>query len=322
MAGREILIAHTHRDWFDFLSRHATDGRVDEVNFWFPKQQRAPKRLLPGEPVFFRIGAPDRKIAGYGFFASFQLLPLDLAWDSFGYRNGATDRSSFYKMLGRVTDDQRALPLACMILLDAHFWPDPRWLPWGVSRGYADSGIQVGRAERDAANLDLLFSELTRDAAGPPPELLDAFEPLVADERARMLAERAARQGQGAFRLRLLEAYKGCAITGEHTEPVLDAAHIQSYLGPKSNHPCNGVMLTKEFHALFDKGLVTIDAPDSRHSQYRVRVSRRIHERWKNGHRYNVFHEQPLKSLPDDSRLYPSRDALEWHRNVVFERVA
>ncbi len=322
MAGADLFIAHTHREWFDFLSRHATDGRLDEVNFWFPKQQRAPKRLLSGEPVFFRIGAPERQIAGYGFFASFQLLPLDLAWDSFGYRNGAVDRSTFCRMLGRFTEKERALPLACMILLNAHFWPDRRWLPWGVSRGYADTGIQVGRTERDAGNVDFLLAELGRDAAGAPPELLDRFDPLVADERQVALAERAIREGQNTFRLRLLEAYRACAITGEHTEPVLDAAHIQSYLGPKSNHPCNGLILTKEFHALFDKGLVTIDPPQASRSDYRVRVSGRIHERWKNGRRYNDFNGRSLVSLPDDPRLLPSREALEWHRAHVFERVA
>jgi len=322
MEGRELFIAHTHREWFDFLSRHATGGRLDEVNFWFPKRQDPPKRLQTGEPVFFRLGAPERQIAGYGFFASFQRLPLDLAWDSFGIRNGAVDRSSFYRLLGRLTAEQRALPLACMVLLDAHFWSDPRWITWDMSRGYADSGIQVGRTDRDAANVELLLAEIRRDAVEPPRELLDQFEPLAVDERARALAEVAVREGQGAFRLRLLEAYGGCAITGEHTEPVLDAAHIQRYLGPKSNHACNGLILTKEFHALFDKGLVTIEPPSVRRSDYRVRVSRMIHERWKNGRRYNDFNDQPLLSLPADPRLHPSREALEWHRANVFERVA
>jgi hypothetical protein len=26
-------LAHTHAEWFDFLSRHTRDGRLDEVNF-------------------------------------------------------------------------------------------------------------------------------------------------------------------------------------------------------------------------------------------------------------------------------------------------
>ena len=37
-----------------------------------------------------------------------------------------------------------------------------------------------------------------------------------------------------------------------------ESAHIQPYLGPRSNHVQNGVLLTKELHALFDAGYVTI----------------------------------------------------------------
>ena len=63
-----------------------------------------------------------------------------------------------------------------------------------------------------------------------------------------------------------------------------------------SNHVRNGFILTKEFHALFDKGLVTVEPPSAaRPGDYRV---------------------------PEDPRLRPSTKALEWHRDVVSERVA
>ena len=322
MDDRGPFIAHTHSEWFDFLSRHAEQGRLDEVNFWFPNAQKPPRRFEPGDPVFFRLGAPTRKIAGYGFFASFQLLPLDLAWDCFGFRNGSEDRSSLYRILGRLTPEQQSGPLACMLLLDAHFWPDQRWIPWGVGRGYAETGVQMGRTEPDARNRRELLAEIERDNVEPPAELLEDFQLLAADERERALVTQPAREGQGAFRLRLLEAYGGaCAITGEHTEPVLDAAHIQRYLGPRSNHLRNGLILTKEFHTLFDRGLVTIEPPASG-GEHRIRVSRLIHERWKNGRRYNEFNGTALRNLPQDPRLQPSREALEWHREQVFERVA
>lgn len=139
MDSAEPFIAHTHADWFDYLSTQAINGRLDEVNFWFPTRQNTPKRFAPGAPVFFRLGKPHRKIVGYGFFASFQLVPLSLAWETFATRNGAPDRSTFYTRLDRMTSERQALPLACMVLLDAHFWPDPRWIPWGRERGYADA---------------------------------------------------------------------------------------------------------------------------------------------------------------------------------------
>lgn len=317
----DLYLAHTDPAWYEALSTHAQAGTIDEVNFWFPRSQRPPKRFAEGEPVFFRLGAPVRKIAGYGFFACVQPLSLSLAWETFGYRNGADDRSSFYRLLGRTAPDDLALPLLCMVLLDAHFWPDQRWIRWDADRGYAPSGVQMGRTEREPANVQILLDAIRRDGATAPPELDDAFEPLLVDEREISLTPRVLREGQGAFRLRLLDAYGSCAITGEHTEPVLDAAHIQPYLGRRSNHPCNGVLLTKEFHALFDKGLVTIEPPTAR-GDYHVRVSRLLQERWRNGRRYNAFDGQPLVTLPADPRLRPSREALEWHRQTVFERVA
>ncbi len=38
------------------------------------------------------------------------------------------------------------------------------------------------------------------------------------------------RLGQGIFRVQVLDAYgRACAVTGEHSLPVLDAAHIRPY---------------------------------------------------------------------------------------------
>ena len=121
------------------------------------------------------------------------------------------------------------------------------------------------------------------------------------------------REGQGGFRLRLLDAYGNqCAITGEHTVPVLDAAHIQPYLGPASNHVQNGMLLTKEFHALFDRGYVTVTP------EHVVKVSTRLKKDFSNGRRFYPFDGQVLAKLPLDTRLFPSADALQWHGAHVF----
>lgn len=320
---QDVFVAHTHSDWFDYLSRQAQGGRLDEVNFWSPMALKPVAKLDAGAPVFFRLGAPIRKIAGYGFFASFQALPLSLAWETFATRNGAPDRSTFYAMLGRRTPEDLARDVGCMMLLDAHFWPDPRWLDWGEERDYARTGNQRGKTERDPARVAMLLDEIRRDGVAPPDELRDDFDPLSVDEREVTLARHVQREGQGAFRLRLLQAYDyACAITGEHTEPVLDAAHIQRYLGPRSNHPANGIILTKEFHTLFDRGLITIEPPLAGREEYRIRVSKLIRERWNNGRRYNDFDGKALRVVPEDKRLLPSKRALEWHRAHVFERVA
>src|SRR4051794_25468498 len=93
MAGRDVYIAHTHRVWFDFLSRYAQDGRLDEVNFWFPNAQRPPRRFADGDPVFFRLGAPHRKICGYGFLAYLRLPPPHLSRATLRSRTPAEDRT-------------------------------------------------------------------------------------------------------------------------------------------------------------------------------------------------------------------------------------
>jgi putative restriction endonuclease len=324
-------VAHTMREWFEFLSGPdvARAGLVDEVNFWSPSADRSMKAFVPGEPVFFRLGAAGprdrfgRCIVGYAFFAAFERVSASLAWELFGVRNGAPTRSAFYALIGRTTPAAIAAPLACTILRGARFWPDSRFLSWGEERGWAATGVQRGRSERDPRNAAALWAALASDAAQPPEELAPApFSPLIADERRVALSAAAVREGQGTFRLRLLRAYDGCAITGEHTEPVLQAAHIQPYLGPRSNHVQNGLLLTQEWHTLFDRGLVTIDPPTrAAPARYAIRVSNLLRERWQNGRRYREMDGQPLR-LPANPEAYPSREALDWHREHVFERVA
>ncbi len=111
----------------------------------------------------------------------------------------------------------------------------------------------------------------------------------------------------------MLDAYgRRCAVTGERTLPVLDAAHIQSYLGPGSNHLQNGLSLRSDIHRLFDAGYVTV-TPD-----LRFEVSRRLKEDFENGRAYYDLSGRPLLILPKDESKRPSRHALEWHASNVF----
>jgi putative restriction endonuclease len=84
------------------------------------------------------------------------------------------------------------------------------------------------------------------------------------DARVRVLAEIARRQGQPAFRSRLLAAYGGrCAVTGCDVPDALEAAHLRPYRGPASNTVANGILLRADLHTLLDKQLIAI-RPDSR----------------------------------------------------------
>lgn len=79
----------------------------------------------------------------------------------------------------------------------------------------------------------------------------------VEDSRERTLREIVKRQGQGAFRSGLLTAYEGrCAITDSEIMQLLEAAHVTPYLGPRTNHISNGLLLRSDLHTLWDRGLI------------------------------------------------------------------
>jgi len=236
----------------------------------------------------------------------------------FGDRNGAPTRAGFLARIRKFRTGSMEEPeiesrlLGCAALIHLSLWREEQWIPWGTERGWSPH-IETGRYERDPVNLEILNHAIAADSPATPDELSGRFRLVDADQRALVLAREARREGQGSFRARLLDAYGGaCAITGEHTEPVLDAAHIQLYLGPRSNHVQNGLLLTKEFHTLYDLGYVAV-TPD-----HRIRVSPRLQADFGNGRRYRHVDQQLIK-LPTDPHLRPSAEALEWHHRRMFK---
>jgi putative restriction endonuclease len=311
------FIAVTDPAWFEYLASRSPDRRVDEVNFWSPSSDRPIKHFAPGEPVFFRLKAPANAIAGYGFFAHYSLLSLQVAWATFGDKNGDPDQLRFleriavFRKVSLAALRTDASPLGCTILREAVFWPRERWIGWGDEQGWSRNIVR-GKTEDDEIRASRLLAEIQHDHLAEPEDLADRFELIDADERQVIAAQTKPRIGQGAFRTRLLDAYgRRCAITGEKTEPVLQAAHIQSYLGPRSNHVQNGILLSQEFHTLYDEGLLAITP------ELRVRVSPQIRERWSNGKRYYAHDGQPIR-LPEVAALRPSTSALEWHLKRRF----
>ena len=81
-------------------------------------------------------------------------------------------------------------------------------------------------------------------------------------------------------------------------------------------HVQNGLLLTNEFHALFDKGYVGV-TPD-----FEVRISERLRTEWRNGRRYYPYDKRRLIHVLKDAKLLPSRDALAWRYEKVFRKTA
>ncbi|MEO1021298.1 MAG: HNH endonuclease, partial [Bacteroidota bacterium] len=121
------------------------------------------------------------------------------------------------------------------------------------------------------------------------------------------------RLGQGAFRVQLTDAYKRkCAISGEKTLPVLDAAHIKPYAESGPHHIENGILLRADIHKLFDSGYLTLT------DSYVVEVSNRIKEEFQNGKDYYKYHGSKLSILPNDLSQRPSSKYIQWHNQNIY----
>lgn len=121
------------------------------------------------------------------------------------------------------------------------------------------------------------------------------------------------RVGQGAFRVMVTHAYaRKCAISGERTLPVLEAAHIQPYSTSGFNHTNNGLLLHSDLHKLFDNGYITIT------DKYIIEISKRIKLEFENGRDYYKYHGETLMSLPGNISDMPNKEFLRWHNENVF----
>jgi putative restriction endonuclease len=120
------------------------------------------------------------------------------------------------------------------------------------------------------------------------------------------------RLGQGAFRILVTDTYgRQCAVTGEHTLPVLETAHILPVSKGGEHRVSNGLLLRSDVHTLFDRGYVTI-TPD-----LKFRVSARLNDDWNNGKIYYQLDRQPIR-VPKEPDCRPDQKLLEWHGDTVF----
>ena len=86
----------TDLDWFNFLKN---TSRLEELNFWQPGGNRKFSALTPGEFFLFKLLSPYDYIVGGGVFAHSSILPISLAWDSFGIKNGANSLMEMRKLV-------------------------------------------------------------------------------------------------------------------------------------------------------------------------------------------------------------------------------
>lgn len=225
-----IFVGVTDKDWFPL---HASRANVDEVNFWRPSPTASFKALDPGELMLFKLHSPDNFIVGGGFFTKFQQLPVNLAWDAFRESNGVL---SLAEMRQRIAFYRRA-PIAaaenptigCILLAEPFFLPPEQWI--ASLADFRLNTVQGNGYDTETGTGRELWTEV-EERLQPASQLIEETATIAAIDSHGLGKPQIVfpRLGQGSFRIVVTEAYeRRCALTGERTLPMLDAAHIKPY---------------------------------------------------------------------------------------------
>jgi len=308
-------VAATDFDWYRFLGQQP---ELDEVNFWYPKPWGGRFRVLAdGQPLLFKLKSPHNAIAGGGFFKHYTDLPLSIAWEAFGPKNGAATHLDVWR---RITRLRREVPrpgddplIGCVLLAEPFFWPRELWINdvpgWhpNIQRGRAydlreGDGLRIWESvlERLEATVWRQGRSQERPTAAPIP---GGFGDPLSQPR---------RLGQGIFRAVIIDVYqRRCAMTQERALPALEAAHIRPFREVAEHTVTNGILLRSDVHRLFDSGYITVTP------EYRVEASRRLKEDFNDGENYRKLHGGRIW-VPQAEAERPDPAALRWHNEERF----
>jgi putative restriction endonuclease len=276
--------------------------------------------LRAGEPFLFKMHSPRSFIAGGGFFVRYSALPLSIAWEAFGDKNGAPDLDTCHRRIAHYRRD-RPEPdpiIGCVVLAQPFFFNEEDWVPapsdWSpnIVRGKTyGEGDGIGQAVW--AQVQERLARHWQPAERPLMPAGQVAEPPNAAPRYGQPHLTRPRLGQGAFRVLVTEAYgRRCAVTGEKTLPVLTAAHIKPYHRSGPHDVRNGLLLRSDLHLLFDRGLLTVT------KDHHVQVSHRIRDQYGNGREYYAMHGRELAVVPARQAEGPAPEYLEWHNQNLF----
>jgi putative restriction endonuclease len=305
-------VAVTDYGWYEFLI-----GRnLPEVNFWTPSDRHA-FQAPQFSPLFFKLKVPHNAVCGFGYFARWASLPDWLAWDCFREGNGCGSLAEMRRRIGgirqriRYSEAGTINNIGCIVIVQPTFFRPGEWVPqpedWHP-RIVSSKAYDLTRGEGRR------LWEACRERAARPPELPAHQVPGPAPARERYGTPQlvAPRLGQGAFRVAVIEAYgRACAVTGEHSLPALDAAHIRSYAQEGPHEVRNGILLRADLHRLFDNGYLTVTP------ERRLEVSRRLREDYSNGRSYYPLDGSPVR-VPDTESERPDIEYLRWHNEYIY----
>lgn len=308
------LIANTDIDWY----RHfRAVGADDDINFWKPMGDAGFKALSFGQPLIFKAKkAFGNAIIGFGYFTQFHTASVKDAWNAFGPANGAPTLPDMLtrvrkyaerKGIGTITERHT---IGCIILSSSVFFAEEDWIQgpadWAdsiVTGKTYDTTVGEGKRIWDACVATYMRTARHMPTNVAPEITIDRYgKPILVKPRL----------GQNGFRFRLIDTYGQCAVTQEHSIPVLDAAHIIPYSEGGSHDISNGLLLRADIHRLYDDGYVTV-TPD-----HTFKVSDALHEDFSNGKHYYGMQGTKIW-MPSSPELQPKRENLEYHYASIFK---
>ncbi|MDO8804968.1 MAG: HNH endonuclease [Elusimicrobiota bacterium] len=299
----KFYIGITDSDWYNQLKAL----KPEEVNFWQPGGNTV-FRVLPEEGLFlFKLHHPRNFIVGGGYFVRHSFLPVSMAWKAFGRANGVESIAQFMDRIRKYRRENMSHDpqIGCIILTQPFFLEESDWIPVPDS---FKKNIVTGKSYESSEQESTYLINALRERI--PATVVTSLTYPAAEPSARygnpLLVK--PRLGQGAFRVLVTESYhRRCAISGEKTLPVLEAAHIKPYAEQGPHLIRNGLLLRSDLHILFDQGYVTV-TPDSH-----VLISKRIRQEFENGKDYYALDGTELKAVPERIQDRPSADFLSWH---------
>jgi putative restriction endonuclease len=273
-------VAITDFDWYRSLSGRRT---WDEVNFWTPSTKwsfNAPHF----SPFLFKLKAPHRAIAGFGYFARYSALPEAFAWEWFGTGNGCASFEEMHARLEKIRRKIKAAPqpglaqIGCIVIVNPTFFARDEWIP--QPRDWPESNLRPMRYDLDVGEGQRVWTECLARIQGRHAGAGEAEQVRTTSRYGAPILIRP-RLGQGAFRVSVTEAYRrACAVTEEHSLPALEAAHIQPFAKHGPHEVRNGILLRADIHRLFEQGYVTISP------KFTLEVSDRLRHDYHNGKSY------------------------------------
>ena len=310
----KFYLGVTDNNWYNFLAQQ----NREDVNFWRPGGNTSFNVLTSGSPFLFKLRAPQNAIAGIGFFSSYTSLPLTMAWDVFGDRNGSNSLQQLQRMilpLRRERDDINPT-IGCIVLTNPIFFKKNDWIP--TPEDWSVNIVQGKSYSTDSLTGQQLWNKVEQLIQRYLNQIPDEEKSQLILEEPEMMYGKSVlmkvRLGQGAFRVLVTDAYnRKCAISGEKTLPVLEAAHIKPYAESGPHFISNSLLLRSDLHKLFDSGYLTIT------QNLKVEVSKRIKVEFQNGKEYYKFHGNDLYNLPNRLKDKPETRFVEWHNQNIYK---